>query len=411
MKNIHKTKQRLNSTIKRIKKPYYCESCKERFDKKTCPECGKKTKGQGISDSDKELIFKFRDKAYTKDLTDTRVLFYLNKLQKLSEWTDKDLKDLEREDIDKLVAKINKKYDSEWTKQGYKIAIRKFFQWLDGKNWNSKKYPDKVEWISTTIKKNKNEDPDILTKEEVKKLIKTASSVRNKALISFLYESGARVGELLNIKIKDIEFDDYGAKVKLFGKTGERKVRLVGCVSRLRTWLEYHPNNQSSSYLWVSVGQKNHGNRMSYNTVRGIINNLIEEVGIDKDIHPHSFRHTRATHMAGSGVVNDAVMCEYFGWEQGSDMPSVYFHLSGEDTDRAILRMHGVKKDGDNEGESFTGLKCQICGKKNPPELNYCERCNKPLTEKAVTEKQNYIEKMMDKMLEKKLKQIEEGKK
>lgn len=67
---------------------------------------------------------------------------------------------------------------------------------------------------------------------------------------------------------------------------------------------------------------------------------IAKKAGISKQIHPHLFRHSRATYMAN--YLTEAQMNVYFGWAQGSDMPGVYVHLSGRDVDDAILKANGV---------------------------------------------------------------------
>jgi len=352
MKSVHEPEKRLEACLKTI----------DRLDK----------------EKDKELILKFHDKCFAEGLTNTRALYYLLKLKKISEWTDKDLDVLDRADIENLLSKINKDYESEWTKHGYRVTLKKFYKTMFG---NGEEYPENVKWVKANVRSDKNGIPEILTKEEVKKAISTASKVRDKAMLSFLYESGCRVGELLNTKIGDIEFDDYGAKVKVVGKTGERKIRLVGCIPHLSLWLEHHPDKRKGSYLWVSVGQRNSKNRLSYRMVCQLVEDCVRKAGIEKKIHPHSFRHSRATHMAGAGI-NNAVLCEFFGWRQNSEMPSIYFHLSGEDVDRVILQMHGLKKE--QKKDNFETNICQRCGEKNSPEIDYCLRCHAPLSEIAL---------------------------
>lgn len=57
-------------------------------------------------------------------------------------------------------------------------------------------------------------------------MISAAKHPRDKAMIALLYEGGFRIGELASIKFKDIEFNKFGGKVKVSGKTGERLVPL-----------------------------------------------------------------------------------------------------------------------------------------------------------------------------------------
>ena len=70
-------------------------------------------------------------------------------------------------------------------------------------------------------------------------------------------------------------------------------------------------------------------------------------------------------------------MCEFLAGVQGSDMPSIYVHLSGRDVDNAILRIYGkIPKD---EGEEELRTKvCPRCGNENPSEADFCNRCRLP---------------------------------
>jgi len=65
---------------------------------------------------------------------------------------------------------------------------------------------------------------------------------------------------------------------------------------------------------------------------------LAENAGIKKDVHPHLLRHSRATHLTQKGL-NEPHLRKFFGWTRNSDTPSIYVHLSGRDTDKAILLM------------------------------------------------------------------------
>jgi len=65
-----------------------------------------------------------------------------------------------------------------------------------------------------------------------------------------LYESGARIGELINLTLKDIEPDKYGIKVTLFGKTGTRKIRLIASAPAINMWMERaHPDHDNKNSM------------------------------------------------------------------------------------------------------------------------------------------------------------------
>ncbi len=365
-----------------------------------------------ISATNKKLIMDFLDECTSNGLSIDRVLFYLNRLYKITQLLKKDFTKATKQDIKDLVRKIELNQDySAWTKHDYKVSIKKFYQWLVG---FEKEYPNRVRWIKTHVKKNRKKLRNLPTKEDVKKLIDGVQTVRDKALISVLYESGCRIGELLNVRLKDVEFDDYGVVMLVKGKTGSRRIRLVSSVSRLSLWIEHHPRkNDRDAPLWVNTGTTNHKRAMRYTNVRKLLRDVEEKVGLKKPVNPHAFRKARATHLASK--LTEAQMCEYFGWVQGSDMPSTYVHLSGRDIDEAILKMHGKIPEDNNKEDAFKNKKCPRCFHENPPESKFCVRCRLPLDERTAVElekrKKEFLTnvispEIIEKMIEEKVKQI-----
>jgi len=82
---------------------------------------------------------------------------------------------------------------------------------------------------------------ELLTEEEIKRMIEVANHPRDKAIIAVLYDTGTRIGEMGSLKIKHIVFDQYGAILTVNGKTGMRRVRIIFSVPYLASWLDIHP--------------------------------------------------------------------------------------------------------------------------------------------------------------------------
>jgi len=343
----------------------------------------KKIKESNLSEVDKKDIEAFHNEVFARGLTKSRALFYIQKIWVLTKMKAKDFRDLNKTDMKDLITKIetNDCYTA-WTKAGYKITLRKFYQFLRGYEWNSKKYPKEVDWFSLTVKKKDRKLPTILTEEEVLNLIKNANNLRDKALISVLYEGGFRVGELLNVKIKDVSFNEYGSKMVVSGKTGGRIILLVSSRLFLNEWLEYHPNKDDpEGYLWASFATKNKGERLGYQYVRKMLKGISRKSGIKKRIYPHLFRHSRATHLATK--LTESQMKQYFGWEQDSKMTGVYIHLSGKQLDDSILEIHGLINK-EKKKEQLDPIKCERCGFVNDIGIEFCKQCNLPLTTSAI---------------------------
>ncbi len=122
---------------------------------------------------------------------------------------------------------------------------------------------------------------------------------------------------------------------------------------------------------------------MGYASLVKQVKKAADAAGINKRIHAHLFRHSRATFMANH--LTEAQMDAVFGWVQGSSMPSTYIHLSGRDVDKAILKAQGVEIDDPEQHKSHV-QKCPRCSRINTPNTMFCVNCGAALNIQAVTE-------------------------
>jgi site-specific recombinase XerD len=201
---------------------------------------------------------------------------------------------------------------------------------------DDEEYPPEVKWIKTTLKRKDCLLPkNLLTEEEIKPLVNVASSPRDKAYIVTPYESGARIGEIGSLQIKNVIFEERYAALMLQGKTGARRVIVVAATPYLNIWIQNHPfKNDPEGPLWVSVGTVNRFKAMSYPALAKVLKVTAKRAELGKRVTPQTLRHSRATFLATK--LTEAQMNQIFGWKQGSDMPSIYVHLSGRDVDDAI---------------------------------------------------------------------------
>jgi len=345
-----------------------------------------------IPEDNRRDILDFHQYIIAEGLSVPRQVKYIYSLIQISDWLGKSFRDVKKADILNLVNKIEQMDYAEHTKRDYKVVIKRFFKWMEGGD----EYPEEVKWIKTTLKNDGHLLPEeLLTPEDVEKLINAADHPRNKALVACLYETGCRVGEILSLRLKNIMFDDYGAKIIVEGKTGMRRIRIVSSVPHLATWIENHPlRDNPEAPLWVGIGTRNKNGAVKYRNTRNLLVKLSKKAGIKKRVNPHMFRHSRATHLANH--LTEAQMNQYFGWVQGSDMPSTYVHLSGRDVDGAILNLYGLKEDKGKDKEEFSPVKCPRCGTMNSPGGKFCIKCGMPLDIKAAIEIENERKKMDD---------------
>jgi len=332
---------------------------------------------KNLCKENEELILKFKRHCIANDLSVGRISKLIQQLVIISEVNPKPFSKWEKEDIELIIDWIDERVRKEglslWTKREYKKTLKKFFKWLDK--------GEIVDWFTIGDIKTRKFPDELLTEEEIKKMIDSCKNPRDRAIIAVLWESGCRVGELGNMRIKDVDFTEDGVWVKLFGKTGERRILLPFSTLYLSDWLNSHPDPSPNNWVWVTLGKENYGSQLDYDAIRMLLKKIAKRAGIKKRVNPHIFRHTRATELAKAGW-SEVEMCLYMGWEIGSKMPRIYIHMVGRDIKRKIKELHGLAEPEEYE-RMLKAVKCPRCFKLVNSLDNFCPGCGYPLTQEA----------------------------
>ena len=190
--------------------------------------------------------------------------------------------------------------------------------------------------------------PDaILTVADVNALIAAADSARDRALIVVLWETGARAHEAMALNLENVRVLENGnggqyhlwfRKVKVSGE--EHVGYIVEGSAYLKAWIAAHPDPRPDAPLFVSFS----GRRFTPHGAAIMVRRTAARAKIGKRVHPHLFRHSRATHLLRVGVPESSVK-KLFGWTPGSTMLSRYAHLTGDDARRDLLRAMGLEDD------------------------------------------------------------------
>jgi len=375
----------------------------------------------GISRKNKEIILEFDKHCFLKEqLSISRrcklICVMYNFCKK---YLRKDLDKADVKDLENAINEIQSRDDySVWTKQNYNTIVKKFYRWLyllreNGNNIQKGEYPPICSWIPTTIRKKnipKVKPNEILTEDEVAKLLEFSTHPRTRALIFMLYEGGLRVSECGNLRVKDLTKTEYGYLVSVEGKTGSRTPEFINCVPALNKWLSVHPlvekiKNGENPPLWVNIDGKNTGKHMDYGTIRMMIKRIARKSGIKRRIWNHLFRHSRVTHVLVNGLMTETQAKKYFGWCPSSKQLETYTHLQSADTNNAYKKSLGLIKDDDKEnGRRFNKKICKICDQENLHSDIYCVKCGKALD--LVTAQRDAVKRQEEK--EKELKSLQE---
>lgn len=154
--------------------------------------------------------------------------------------------------------------------------------------------------------KTKKTLPKYLSVEEVDRLLninlKTPFDYRNKAMLEVMYATGLRVSELVGLCFSNIDFENSLIRVNGKGK----KERIVPLGEIAQYYLKIYINDYRSKLLnknnYDLIFLNNHGKPISRQGFNFILNNIRKEVKIDKDITPHTLRHSFATHLLERGA-------------------------------------------------------------------------------------------------------------
>ena len=265
---------------------------------------------------------------------------FVNKKYK-KEISTLELKDLNKETIEKYLEYLEKEKNNSISTVNQRLAaIKSFFNYLTIEDIEYISLCNEIHSIK--IKKTKQENIKYLSKEGIKEILslpKTSieNGVRDLAILTLLYDSGARVQELVNIKIKDIDFNKK--TVYLFGKG--RKARIVPLISQtikiLEKYIKIYNIPINSDNLLFYNSQKEALTRMGITyIIKKYVSIARNKNPLDFQINvtPHTFRHSKAMHLLESGV-NLIYIRDFLGHESVTTT-EIYARANPENKRKAI---------------------------------------------------------------------------
>ena len=349
---------------------------------------------QDVGNENAALIARFARDSLAKGLAPSNVLKYVSQLKPIARILEKPFPLATKQDIIDLIGKIETMDYTKSTRATMKTNLKLFYRWLRG----TEEYPDEVRWIVSKKPRNSIAPGDLLTAEEVERMIGAAVNLRDKALISVLYESACRPQEILPLRLKQVQFDEYGVMLTVDGKIGvQRTLRLIASTALLSAWLNVHPRKSDpDAPLFPNFYRKNPYQLLQYSSFKVIIKAAAKKAGIQRRIFPYLFRHSRLTELTRMGFTGFQFNL-YAGWSLDSKMGSTYIHLQSKDVDDAILRLNGVVKDRPSD-PNFKAVVCPRCRSNNSPGTKLCLACGHALDLKTVYEIEGRKETLREKI-------------
>ena len=185
--------------------------------------------------------------------------------------------------------------------------------------------------------------PEVLTVEEIDRIISTVDmekkeGQRNRAILETLYSCGLRVSELCNLKISDLYFEEGFIKVE--GKGGKQRLVPISprAIKEIKYWFADRNLGKIKKGYEDYVFLARWGNNISRIMVFHMIKELAEKAGITKNISPHTFRHSFATHLLEGGANLRAIQC-MLGHESIATT-EIYTHIDRNRLRSEIIEHH-----------------------------------------------------------------------
>lgn len=276
-----------------------------------------------------------------KSLSKSSVEAYMFDLRKLMEYVgtqDLELTDVKHEDLLDFIACLHGLGISPRSQARIISGIRSFYKYLLIEEYIEQ---DPCELIE--LPNLGRHIPEVLSVDEIDRIVNAIDdskdeAQRDRAIIEVLYGCGLRVSELVNLKLTDISWKEEF--VRVIGKGN--KQRLAPISTRALKQIEYYLPFRSSidvkkgeeDYLFISK----RGKHLSRITVFHIVKVLAERAGITKDISPHTFRHSFATHLLERGANLRAIQV-MLGHESISTT-EIYTHMDMSTLRYEILEHH-----------------------------------------------------------------------
>jgi len=292
-----------------------------------------------------------------------KTIFHFKSFLKLEKSLSKNSIDAYETDIKKFVSYLDSKKLAISPTQVQTKDIKKFLEWLNEFNLNARSQARIISGLKAFFKylllENRIDSdpsglvespklgrklPEVLSIEEIDRIISAIDlslpeGQRNKSIIETLYSCGLRVSELVNLKISNLYFND--GFIRVVGKGDKERLVPIGQKAIKEIGYYFQDRNSLSQIDKSSeniVFLNRRGKQLSRITIFDFIKKLALKANIKKNISPHTFRHSFATHLIEGGADLRAVQ-EMLGHESITTT-EIYTHLDREYLREAIIQFH-----------------------------------------------------------------------
>ena len=250
-------------------------------------------KHQEELDENTSMIESFISSKQIEGCSDRTIKYYKEIIDKFNDSFDKSIKKITTEEIRSYLSSYKEMSTcGSTTIDNIRRVLSSFFSWLEDEDYIIKSPIRRIHRIKTptTVK-------EVLTDENLEKLRDECENIRDLSLIELLISTGMRVGELVNLNISNLNFEDRSCIV--LGKGNKEREVYFDAKTKLHLKEYISKRNDTNDALFVSLREPHQ--RLSISGIELIVRNLGVNTNINK-VHPHKFRRTLATMAIDKGM-------------------------------------------------------------------------------------------------------------
>lgn len=274
-----------------------------------------------------------------KNLSDNSIEAYLRDIKKLKDFFDQSPLKIQQNQIEEFIYQFAKLDYSPRTQARLISSLKSFFNYLQ---WEELRDDNPSELIETP--KMGMKLPNVLSETEIDTIIaqidlSEAEGERNRAIIETLYGCGLRVSELIELKLSHLFFDEN--YILIIGKGNKQRLvpisnHTIKYINIYKDQVRIHQNIQNGFEDHLFLNRR--GRSLSRVMIFTIVKQLTEKAGIKKNVSPHTFRHSFATHLLKNGA--DLRSIQMMLGHESISTTEIYTHLDDSMLREAVLKFH-----------------------------------------------------------------------
>lgn len=257
-------------------------------------------------------IYSMKREMLRRGLSHRTILTYLWCVRQFMRFCKKEMKKVTKKDVREYLDMIIDKERSGSTLNVHLNALKFLFQEVMGKRM----------MIKIRYSKTPKKLPVFLTKEEVTSLFEAASNPKHRLILELIYSAGLRVSEVVNLKKQDFQFERGIGWVRKGKGRKDRPFIIARCLEeKLKVFIA---QNCTSSFSFLFLGRK--GRHLHTRSVQEIVKQAAIRACIEKNVHPHSLRHSFATHLIENGY--DVATVQPLLGHNSAETTMTYVHMA-----------------------------------------------------------------------------------